>query len=37
MNIGLMFVHEPIENDREAKQKQTDKNRNEKNLDPITF
>ena len=24
MNIGLMFVHEPIENDRQAKQKQTD-------------
>ena len=25
MNIGLMFVHEPIETDREAKQKETDK------------
>ena len=24
MNIGLMFVHEPIEHDRQAKQKQTD-------------
>ena len=24
MNIGLMFVREPIENDRQAKQKQTD-------------
>ena len=25
MNIGLMFVHEPIETDREAKQRETDK------------
>ena len=25
MNIGLMFVHEPIETDRQAKQKETDK------------
>ena len=25
MNIGLMFVYEPIKNDREAKQKETDK------------
>jgi MFS transporter, PAT family, beta-lactamase induction signal transducer AmpG len=25
MNIGLMFVHEPIETDKQAKQKQTDK------------
>jgi MFS transporter, PAT family, beta-lactamase induction signal transducer AmpG len=25
MNIGLMFVHEPIENSRQAKQKETDK------------
>ena len=25
MNIGLMFVHEPIKNDREEKQKETDK------------
>ena len=25
MNIGLMFVHEPIDSDREAKQKETDK------------
>ena len=24
MNIGLMFVHEPIETDRQAKQKETD-------------
>ena len=25
MNIGLMFVHEPIETDRQAKQRETDK------------
>ena len=25
MNIGLMFVHEPIETDRQSKQKETDK------------
>ena len=25
MNIGLMFIHEPIETDRQAKQKETDK------------
>ena len=25
MNIGLLFVHEPIETDRQAKQKETDK------------
>ena len=25
MNIGLMFVHEPTETDRQAKQKETDK------------
>ena len=25
MNVGLMFVHEPIKNDREKKQKETDK------------
>ena len=25
MNIGLMFVHEPIESDRQAKQNETDK------------
>ena len=25
MNIGLMFVHEPIENNRQAKQRETDK------------
>ena len=24
MNIGLMFVYEPVKNDREAKQKETD-------------
>ena len=24
MNIGLMFVHEPIETDRQSKQKETD-------------
>ena len=25
MNIGLMFVHEPISTDRQIKQKETDK------------
>ena len=25
MNIGLMFVNEPVKTDREAKQKETDK------------
>ena len=25
MNIGLMFVHEPVETDRQSKQKETDK------------
>ena len=25
MNIGLMFVHEPIETDRQSKQKETDR------------
>ena len=25
MNVGLMFVHEPIETNRHAKQKETDK------------
>jgi len=25
MNIGLMFVHEPVENNRQAKQRETDK------------
>ena len=25
MNIGLMFVHETISNDRQVKQKETDK------------
>ena len=25
MNIGLMFVHEPIETDRQSKQRETDK------------
>ena len=25
MNIGLMFVHEPIETDRQTKQRETDK------------
>jgi PAT family beta-lactamase induction signal transducer AmpG len=25
MNIGLMFVHEPISTDRQKKQKETDK------------
>ena len=34
MNIGLMFVHEPIQTDRQAKQKETDQ-LIEKNLDRV--
>ena len=30
MNIGLMFVNEPIKTDREAKQKETDKSNRKK-------